>query len=147
MSPIRAGSSHSSSWRIFSSARLGSWPFSLQLEIENRPQTSRNLIFCWRSIFLLIFIINLYWKWLNYAAKSNYSTLKTPFVLINSDKWSWNWLESCYWSKIGNLIVVKKICEFLTSKIPVLRIHTIKTPLIVQIYIITFFSGSQKPYY
>ena len=28
---------------------------------------------------------------------------------------------------------------FLTSKIPVLRIHTIKTPLIVQIYISTFF--------
>ena len=34
--------------------------------------------------------------------------------------------------------------EVLTSKIPVLRIHTIKTPLIVQIYISMFFSGSQK---
>jgi hypothetical protein len=37
--------------------------------------------------------------------------------------------------------------KLLTSKIPVLRIHTIKTPLIVQISISTFFSGSQKPYY
>ena len=34
--------------------------------------------------------------------------------------------------------------ELLTSKIPVLRIHTIKTPLIVQISISTFFSGSQN---
>ena len=29
--------------------------------------------------------------------------------------------------------------EYLTSKIPVLRIHTIKTPLIAQISISTFF--------
>ena len=35
----------------------------------------------------------------------------------------------------------------LTSKIPVLRIHTIKTSLIVRISISTFFSGSKKPYY
>ena len=34
MSPSQAGSSHSSSWRIFSLARLGSWPFSLQLKTE-----------------------------------------------------------------------------------------------------------------
>ena len=33
------------SWRIFSSARLGSWPFPLQLEIENRPKTSQNFDF------------------------------------------------------------------------------------------------------
>ena len=33
MRPSRAGSSHSSSWSIFSSARLGSWPFFLQLEL------------------------------------------------------------------------------------------------------------------
>ena len=31
--------------------------------------------------FWLIFIINLYWKWLNYAAKSYYSTLKILFML------------------------------------------------------------------
>ena len=35
----------------------------------------------------------------------------------------------------------------LTSKIPVLKIHTIKTPLIVRISISTVFSGSQKAYY
>ena len=38
MSPSRAGSSHRSSRRIFRSARLGSWPFSLQLRIENWPK-------------------------------------------------------------------------------------------------------------
>ena len=64
MTPSRAGSSHSSSWRIFSSARLGSWPFSLQLRCkigqkraENRPKMSQNSILSWRLIFLLIFII------------------------------------------------------------------------------------------
>ena len=41
MSPSRA----SSSWRIFSSARLGSWPFSLQFAIENWPKTSQNFNF------------------------------------------------------------------------------------------------------
>ena len=35
----------------------------------------------------------------------------------------------------------------LTSKIPVLRIHTIKTSLIVWISISKFFSGSKKLYY
>ena len=51
MSPSRAGLCHSSSWRIFSSARLGSWPFSLQLEIENWPQTSWNSVISWKIIF------------------------------------------------------------------------------------------------
>ena len=97
------------------SARLG-LAFDL-FHFSSKSKIGRKRAEIWFSVedlfFLLIFIINLYWKWLNYAAKSNYSTLKTPFVLINSDKWSWNWLESCYWSKIGNLIVVKKICKFL----------------------------------
>ena len=53
------------------------------------------------DLFWLIFIIKLYWKWQNYVAKSYHSTLKKPFVLISSDKWSWNWLESWYRSKIG----------------------------------------------
>ena len=65
MSPSRAGSSHCSSWRIFSSAQLGSWHFSLQLEIENQPKTSWNF----DSQFLIIFIIKLFWKCLTYAAK------------------------------------------------------------------------------
>ena len=44
MSPSRAGLSHSLSWRIFSSARLGSWPFPFSSEIslcrlENRQNT------------------------------------------------------------------------------------------------------------
>ena len=34
MSPSRAGSSHSSSWRIFSSARLGSWPFHFSSKLK-----------------------------------------------------------------------------------------------------------------
>ena len=34
--------------------------------------------------------------------------------------------------------------EFLTSKIPVLRIHTKKTSLVVQIYISTFFLGPKN---
>ena len=51
MSPSRVGSSQSSNWRIFSLARLGLWPFPLQLEIKNRPKTSRNFDF--DLIFLL----------------------------------------------------------------------------------------------
>ena len=45
MNPSRAGSSQSSSWRIFSSDWLGSWPFSLQLEINNWPKRAEILIF------------------------------------------------------------------------------------------------------
>ena len=51
MSPSRAGSSRSSSWRIFSSAQLGLWPFSLQREIKNWPKTSRDSILIWKPIF------------------------------------------------------------------------------------------------
>ena len=54
-----------------------------------------------KTYFWLIFIIKLYRKWQNYVAKSYYTTLKTPLVLISSDKWLWNWLESCFSSKIG----------------------------------------------
>ena len=43
MSPSRAGSSHSSRWRIFSSARLVT--FFIQLEIENWPKMSRTFDF------------------------------------------------------------------------------------------------------
>ena len=37
------------------------------------------------------FIINLFWKWLNYVL----------LCYINSDKWSWNWLNSWYRSIIA----------------------------------------------
>ena len=64
MSPSRADSSHSSSWRIFSSARLGSWPFWLQLGSENWPKTSQKSAenepkfnSQLKTYFLLIFII------------------------------------------------------------------------------------------
>ena len=86
MSPSRAGSSDNSRWRIFSSARRGAWPFSLQLESENRPKTSRK----WAKIRFSIFIIKLYWKLLNYAAKLYNSTLKTPYLLINDHEIDWN---------------------------------------------------------
>ena len=44
-------------WRIFSSARLGSWPFSLQLKVKNWPKTGRNL----KTYLWLFLIVNLYW--------------------------------------------------------------------------------------
>ena len=93
MSPSRAGSSHSSSWRFFSSARLGSWPFLLQLGFENWPKTS------WK-----LFIINLFWKWLNYVLLCH----------INSDKWLWiDWIhdtEAKIWKKMLLNNVHWKIC-------------------------------------
>ena len=100
MIPSKAGWSHSSSWKIFSSALFGLRSFSLQLEIENWPKTSQKQILS----FWLFLIINLFWKWLDYAVRSYYSTLKTPFVLIKLDKQSWNWSKSCCRSKLGNLI-------------------------------------------
>ena len=52
MSPSKAGSSYSSSWRIFSSARLVA--LSIQLKIKNQPKTSRNFDFDFD--FLIIYI-------------------------------------------------------------------------------------------
>ena len=61
MSPSRVGSSRSSSWRIFSSARLGSWPFPFSSKIslcrlENRQNTGLfysciHCIFCHSAEF------------------------------------------------------------------------------------------------
>ena len=94
MSPSQSGLS----WRIFSSARdLFHFSSKSKISIENEPKFDSQLKIYY---FWLILIINLYWKWLNYADKSYYST---PFVLKNSNKWSWNWLESYYWSKNGKL--------------------------------------------
>ena len=55
MSPSRAGSSHSSSWRIFSSARLCLWPFSLQLGIENWLKNELKFQFSIEHLFSIIF--------------------------------------------------------------------------------------------
>ena len=100
MSPSRAGSSHSSSWSIFSSARLGSWPFCFSSDLFFSARKSENCHF------------------LLGAEKATYKKTFQNYVL-------WKW-------------------EFLSSKIPVLRIHTIKTLLIVQIYISTFFLGPKN---
>ena len=101
MSPSQSGLS----WRIFSSARdLFHFSSKSKISIENEPKFDSQLKIYY---FWLILIINLYWKWLNYADKSYYST---PFVLKNSNKWSWNWLESyIIGAKMENLI-----CDFLT---------------------------------
>ena len=45
MSPSRAGSSHSSSWSIFSSARLGSWPFCFSSDLFFSARKSENCHF------------------------------------------------------------------------------------------------------
>ena len=37
--------------KVIARARLGSWPFSLQFEIENRPKTSQNSILSLKTIF------------------------------------------------------------------------------------------------
>jgi hypothetical protein len=82
MSSSRAGSSHSSSWGIFSSARLVTFFTSARKRklAKNEPKIGRK----WAKIRFSVFIINLYWKWLNYAAKlhnSYNSTLKTLYLL------------------------------------------------------------------
>ena len=68
------------SWRLFSSARLVAFLTSARNQklAKNELKFDSQL----KTYFWLIFIINLYWKRLNYAAKSYNSTLKTPFVLI-----------------------------------------------------------------
>ena len=65
MSPSQAGSSHSSSWRIFSSARLVT--FSLQLGIENWLKNELKFQFSVEDLFSIIFYKK---NWLNYASKS-----------------------------------------------------------------------------
>ena len=80
MNPSRAGSSLSSSWRIFSSAR-DLFHFSSELKIDwKRAEIS---ILIWRPIFYYF-----------YACKSNYSRIKTPFcatkIQINYHELDWN---------------------------------------------------------
>ena len=58
-------------------------------------------------------------------------------------------LESCYFllpRENFSILCSMKKRGLLTSK-KVLRIHTIKTPLMIQIFISRYFYGSQKPYY
>ena len=55
MSPSRAGSS----WRIFSSARLGSWPFPHQLE-KKISSKIRKLAFLATQIFFFLFHLHFY---------------------------------------------------------------------------------------
>ena len=68
MSPSRAGSSHSSSWRIFGSARLVTFFTSARNQklAQNEPKFDFEL----KTYFWIFCVINLYWKWLNYAARS-----------------------------------------------------------------------------
>ena len=97
MSPSRAGSSHSWSWRIFGSSR-GLFHFSSKSKIGRKRA---EIGFSVEDLFLIIFYNILVLKMTNYAAKSYHLTLKRPFVLISLHKVSWNWLESCYRNKIG----------------------------------------------
>ena len=101
MSPSRACSSHSSSWSIFSSARLGSWPFSFSSDLFFSARKSENCHFLLPR---------------EKKMELKKATYKKTFQ---------------YYEKRG----------LLTSKIPILRIHTIKTPLIS---ISTFFLGPKN---
>ena len=92
MSPSRAGSSHSSSWRIFSSApswrifssaRLGSSPFSLQLGIENWLKNELKFQFSVEDLFSIIKLTKLC-IWIKLF------TFKNTKVQINDHKIDWN---------------------------------------------------------
>ena len=87
MSPSRAGSS--SSWRI--SARLGSWPFHFSSK-SKIGQKRAKIQFSVEDLLLIIFYDKLVLKMTKLCNEN--------FVLISLHKWSWNWLESCYSSKI-----------------------------------------------
>ena len=72
MSPSRAGSSHSSSWRILSSARLVTFSFQL----KNKKIAENELKF--RFLFDFHFFLSEdCFMWINYRN----STIKTPFML------------------------------------------------------------------
>ena len=86
MSPSRAGSSHSSSWRVFSSARDLFHFSSKWKSAKNEPKIGWK----WAKIQFLFFIKNLYWKWLNYAAQLYNSALKKPHLLINDYEIDYN---------------------------------------------------------
>ena len=55
MSSSRAGSSHSSSWSIFSLARLGSWPFSFSSNFFFQLENQKIAIFCHPDFFFPYF--------------------------------------------------------------------------------------------
>ena len=79
MSPSRAGSSRSSNWRIFSLAWLVTYFASARN--QKTAKNKLNFQFPVGDLFLI-------WKWINYAAKSYHTTLKTPLCFIK-------WLKSC----------------------------------------------------
>ena len=83
MSPSRAGSSHSSSWRIFSSPQLGSWPFSLELGIGKWLKNELKFQLSVEDIFSIIKMTKLC-IWIRSF------TFKKPKVHINDYKIDWN---------------------------------------------------------
>ena len=108
MSPSRAGSSHSSSWRIFSSARLVT--FFSQLETKNWPKTSRSFDFV---------ILN------NYFSKMGLKMIKLC-TIIHKLQYSTPWMSIVLHIFIeirkfdGSFGVGTKICYFLTYILSVL---------------------------
>ena len=97
MSPSRAGSSHSSSWRIFSSARLVTFFTSAR----NWKLAKNELKFNFFKKLVL--------KMTKYVPKSYISTLKTPFVL---HKFKWMSMKLIRTeAKLGNKL---RICYILT---------------------------------
>ena len=60
------------------SVRLVAFFNSARKLVEKEPKFNSQS----KTNFWLSFIINLYWKWLNYGAKSYFSTLNRTFVLI-----------------------------------------------------------------
>ena len=79
------------------------------------------------------------------SARDLFPSARTYFFQLENQKIAIFCLElkKLHTQKLFSTMFYEKR-EFLTSKIPVLRIHTIKTPLIVQIYITMFFLGPKN---
>ena len=93
MSPSQTGSSHSSSWRIFSSALLGLWPFPLSskiiFQLENRPNWHFLPLIFFLSFFPCIFIgIGIFFTIhiFDFSVAKTFSFLKMNGLLGNTKK-------------------------------------------------------------
>ena len=107
MSPSRAGSSHGSSWRIFSSARLVT--FSLQLRIENWLKNELKFQFSVEDLFSIIELTKLC-IWIKLFTYKN--TFCATNVQINDHEIDWNHDTGLLIIKTWGKNELNKICDF-----------------------------------
>ena len=110
MSSSRSGSSHSSSWRIFSLARLGLWPFQVSSKILFQFENQKTVFFanpiffpyfsCIFTLFSVFFVVN-----------NIFSYFETIWEICNIKKKSLELKKAIYQKKSSSVSARKLKCS------------------------------------